>query len=308
MYPSKHRVGISTVAWGALAVVIISVGGFAAYYGSYAAVKSSQNSSTLTTSSSGVSYTACNFTVDSSCSLSPTSSSSTTDTTANQPLIIQNLSFNETSVGSGTYEYNTIIKNIGAATISGNLQLGFLSLTGQILANANCILTLPLESGQSIQCSGNVSVDVSNGQTLTLEVITQKGSTVDYSFKVEFPAYSARSLASATLYGGTENPAIGQPVSGAYFAFAISSQGDLNTTITGLTLTGSSILSTIANWETSSGVSYTASGNNAVAANQVTSFTFHPYGTAQTITTGQTFNYVIQFSNGQSVSGSLIAQ
>jgi hypothetical protein len=275
MYVSRRRLAISTLAWVALAVVIVAVGGFAFYFGSYTAVKSSQDSSTQTT-------------------------------TGNQPLVIQNLSFNETSAGSDTYEYNAIIKNTGSATMSGNLRLGFVSSSGQILANANCTLPLPLESGQSIQCSGDISVNVSNGQTLTLEVITENGSTVTSSFKVSVIEYSSTTLSSGTLYGGKENAAIGQPVSSAYFEFSISNQGGLNTTLTGLTLTGAGI-SAVTNWETSGGVSYTASSNK-LAGNQTTTFTFYPYGTAQSITTGQTFNYVIEFSNGQSVSGSLIAQ
>jgi len=46
-----------------------------------------------------------------------------------------------------------------------------------------------------------------------------------------------------------------------------------------------------------------------MAPGAVTSFTFYPWAAAaQSILTGQTFNYVINFANGQSVSGSLIAQ
>ena len=45
------------------------------------------------------------------------------------------------------------------------------------------------------------------------------------------------------------------------------------------------------------------------AGGQVTSYTFYPLrSTSGPITTGQVFNYVINFANGQSVSGSLIAQ
>ncbi|MGA2877126.1 MAG: hypothetical protein ABSE82_16545 [Nitrososphaerales archaeon] len=47
---------------------------------------------------------------------------------------------------------------------------------------------------------------------------------------------------------------------------------------------------------------------NGLTGGTVTSYTFYPFGTAQSITTGQVYNYVVSFSNGQSVSGSLIAQ
>jgi hypothetical protein len=46
-----------------------------------------------------------------------------------------------------------------------------------------------------------------------------------------------------------------------------------------------------------------------MARRLVTLFTYYPESASQQqITTGQTFNYIINFANGQSVSGSLIAQ
>jgi flagellin-like protein len=117
-------------------------------------------------------------------------------------------------------------------------------------------------------------------------------------------------LSSATLYGGNEPIAIGNPpASGAtYMTFALNNPGSAST-ITSITLTGAGITS-VTQWGTASGTGYLTSPNNALAAGQVSSYTFYPYGNAavQAITTGQTFNYVISFGNGQSVSGSVIAQ
>ena len=122
-------------------------------------------------------------------------------------------------------------------------------------------------------------------------------------------------LSSATLYGGVT----------AYTATAATSSLTMSlnnpgsaTTITGITLTGAGITS-VTGWDTASGASaapslqftaYTAGNPNAMSPGAVTSFTFYPWGAAasQSILTGQTFNYVITFANGQSVSGSLIAQ
>jgi len=114
-------------------------------------------------------------------------------------------------------------------------------------------------------------------------------------------------LSSATLYGGTEPAALGVPATGAtYMTFSLNNPGSAST-ITTITITGAGITAT-STWGTSTGTSYLLAGNNALAAGQVTAYTFYPYGTAQSITTGQTFNYVISFANGQSVSGSVIAQ
>ena len=54
---------------------------------------------------------------------------------------------------------------------------------------------------------------------------------------------------------------------------------------------------------------YTKGADNGLGADQLTSFTFYPWSnSAEVIETGQTYNYVIDFANGQSVSGSLIAE
>jgi flagellin-like protein len=115
-------------------------------------------------------------------------------------------------------------------------------------------------------------------------------------------------LSSATLYGGTENAAVGAvSASSSYVTFSLNNPGSASS-ITGITLTGAGI-SSVTSWETSAGSTYSDGVQNNMAGGQVTSYTFYPVNAAsQTITTGQVYNYVIAFANGQSVSGSLIAQ
>jgi flagellin-like protein len=114
-------------------------------------------------------------------------------------------------------------------------------------------------------------------------------------------------LSSATLYGGTEAAALGVPASASsYIVFSLNNPGSAST-ITGITLTGSGVTA-VTTWEDASGTSFMSNGDNNMAGGQVTSYTFYPFGTLQSLTTGQVFNYVISFANGQSVSGSLIAQ
>jgi flagellin-like protein len=127
-------------------------------------------------------------------------------------------------------------------------------------------------------------------------------------------------LSSATLYGGTEPATVGVAQANSYLVFALNNPGSTSS-ISGLTLTGSGITSvntwgftnataatfTIATSANPQGVGVGKWGNG-LTGGTVTSYTFYPFGTAQSITTGQVYNYVVSFSNGQSVSGSLIAQ
>jgi hypothetical protein len=51
-------------------------------------------------------------------------------------------------------------------------------------------------------------------------------------------------------------------------------------------------------------------GNNVLSSGRVASFTYYPesFGSPLLIAKGQIFNYAVSFSNGDSISGSLIAQ
>jgi flagellin-like protein len=119
-------------------------------------------------------------------------------------------------------------------------------------------------------------------------------------------------LSSATLFGGYANPGPGQTAS--YVTFSLNNPGSAST-ITGMTLTGSGITAvTTWNNQTGSGATSVFTGyhngiaNNALLGGQVNSYTWYLAGANQPITTGQVYNYVINLANGQSVSGSLIAQ
>jgi flagellin-like protein len=121
-------------------------------------------------------------------------------------------------------------------------------------------------------------------------------------------------LSSATLYGGVTADPVTQAT--ASLTISLNNPGSA-TVISSITLTGSGI-STLTGWDTGNLQSvapslqytpYTANSPNAMGPGTVTSFTFYPWAaSSQAVLTGQTFNYVITFANGQSVSGSLIAQ
>jgi len=135
-------------------------------------------------------------------------------------------------------------------------------------------------------------------------------------------------LSSATLYGGTA--ASSAAVGTSSLTFSLNNPGS-NSYITSITVTGAGLLTPITAWDNSSAIrgstntvnfgsaSMAANGcptptwnNNVLCPGQVSSFTLYLEQGASNpgvaITTGQTFNYVMNFQNGQSVSGALIAQ
>jgi len=132
-------------------------------------------------------------------------------------------------------------------------------------------------------------------------------------------------LSSATLYGGVSASAA--VVATSSLTMSLNNPGS-QSYITSVTVTGAGLVTPITAWDNTSAVrvagntvnfgaaSMAAGGcptpawnNNVLCPGQVTSFTVYPEQAASVaITTGQTFNYVINFQNGQSVSGSLIAQ
>ena len=91
------------------------------------------------------------------------------------------------------------------------------------------------------------------------------------------------------------------------------------TYVNSLTLAGTLLSSSIATWDNdtkpssvSNFIVFTSAhpSNTLVAAN-VTDLIFYPVemsGSPQSIVSGNVYNYVANFANGQSVSGSLIAQ
>ncbi len=130
---------------------------------------------------------------------------------------------------------------------------------------------------------------VFNVKTITLSEVTLKGGTVA----------TPSSPATATLTFSLNNPCPAE-----------------STFITSLNLTGSQI-SSIYNWDNNTRASSISNhvifdsahpGNNVIAPN-LDNFSYYPESnTQQQITAGLTFNYVISFHNGQSVSGSVTAQ
>jgi hypothetical protein len=121
-------------------------------------------------------------------------------------------------------------------------------------------------------------------------------------------------LSSATFYGGYASATGLQTAS--YLSFSLNNPSSA-TTISSITGSGITSVSAIDNTSAipcSGSCSSVFTGqlggtaNDFLAGGQVSSYTWYLGGQNQAVTTGQTFNYVINFANGQSVSGSLIAQ
>ena len=136
-----------------------------------------------------------------------------------------------------------------------------------------------------------------------------------YGFGVDINNVETVTLPSANLYGGFS--ATSSFSASSKLVFALSSPQCSPTYLSSVTLVGSNI-TTITSWDNNSNpssgnnmINFTLSqpGNNILAPAKITSFTFYPESTTQQqIISGQVYNYVVNIANGQSVSGSLIAQ
>ena len=128
-------------------------------------------------------------------------------------------------------------------------------------------------------------------------------------------------LTSGNLFAGnlqTNSSLI--PAGASYISFSLNNPGAA-TTITGFTLTGSSLTAAVTAYVCTTnstatsclGVapSTTGAGPVKLGPGQVTTgitLYFGDGSAADSTTSGQTYNYVISLQNGQSVSGSFIAQ
>jgi FlaG/FlaF family flagellin (archaellin) len=118
-------------------------------------------------------------------------------------------------------------------------------------------------------------------------------------------------LSSAALFGGLTSDNL-TTVGTAYFQFFLKNPGH-SSNLTSITLSGGALTAPIYSWSTTPNGqphnSLTVGGNNLLSAGSTTQYTLFPIQNPPVgITIGQTYEYVISLSNGQSISGSLIAQ
>lgn len=125
---------------------------------------------------------------------------------------------------------------------------------------------------------------------------------------------STVTLPSATLHSG--NVANASTEATASLSFSLDNPGS-KTQIVSLVLSGNGV--NVTSWDNSTQPSTTSNrivfvsshqGDDILSSGAVTSFTYYPEdnGSSDEITHAQTYNYVINFQNGQSVSGALMAQ
>ncbi len=119
-------------------------------------------------------------------------------------------------------------------------------------------------------------------------------------------------LENASLYSGAEVATLGNPSqTSSYISFNLNNPG-ASSKISSFVLTGSAITA-VGTWEIVNGsfagfVQGIPSQFNLVYAGTVTPFTYYPFGVAQSVISGQLYSYTIDFTNGQSITGTLIAQ
>ena len=133
-----------------------------------------------------------------------------------------------------------------------------------------------------------------------------------------FTPFSVKTVtvSSTTLYIGVTASAT--TIATSNFTFSLNNPG-ADTTIISISIVAQNASTpAITVWDATpvAGLShvdfqenYTKGATNAFVGNQVSSFTLYPWtNSSERIMVGQIYNYVIAFSNGQDVSGSLIPQ
>jgi flagellin-like protein len=146
--------------------------------------------------------------------------------------------------------------------------------------------------------------------TLVLALVVGAYTFGLFGSNVKTITLTSGNLAAGVTGNSTKSPS-------AYLTMSLNNPG-ADTYISSLTLTSSSLSSSIITWAPVAGTtgctagSFTADSTsfNDVGAGKVSPLTFYPCPASDQvpITSGQTFNYVINFANGQSVSGSLLAE
>lgn len=169
------------------------------------------------------------------------------------------------------------------STSSLRLLLVLISIAAILAAGGLSILI----GSNTNNCGGGFGIYGCNVQTITLSsVILNNGTTASYS-----------SVATSSLVFALNNP-------------------HAETTISSLTLTGYGF-SQITSWSTTTNGKnlinfqspYSKDSGNAVNSSSISTFTLFPFANqTENIVRAQVYNYVIGFSNGQMISGSLIAQ
>ena len=205
----------------------------------------------------------------------------------------------------------TLIIVMGIATLSSYIVIenGNRQTSSQYQLQTVTVTTTVTATPTNLDSVTQTTTRVVTDSTTTTLVVTEKSTTTQVTTVSD--SFAPVELISATLYGGvTASPSVAATSS---LTFSLESPNSVDV-VSGLYLSGSGI-SAITGWDGASSQSsspnlyLTQSGSYAFPPGQVASFTFYPWSNpSQSILTGQTFNYIIYFSDGEVVSGSLIAQ
>jgi hypothetical protein len=132
-----------------------------------------------------------------------------------------------------------------------------------------------------------------------------------FSFGFLGPSADKVTLTTGRLIGGvtTDNATVSSTAS---LLFELNDPGR-TTNITAVQLNGNSLGQAIVEWSVTSnpqsGNSFFVSGHNSLQGGKVSIFTLYPVESPSvSITSGGTYGYVIDFANGQSISGYFVAQ
>jgi hypothetical protein len=134
-----------------------------------------------------------------------------------------------------------------------------------------------------------------------------------YTYGIFGSNYAAISftLTSAALFGGLTTDNVSGTAT-SYFQVFLRNPGPASI-VTSIIMTGATLNGQISSWSLTPNAqpdnSFLAGGHNSLLGGNVIQLTLYPvHSPIVVIATGELYEYVISFSTGQSISGSIIAQ
>lgn len=284
MIGRRNRNGVATAIVVLLIALVAGASGLGGYYFSASAsAKPNQSNPNVVTVTSSVTVTS---TLLSTVTVTQ-GQTSANDAALNMTYSSSCISVDNSCSGSG---YVIVFKNTGSSVVAGGtLQIYFGNGTS-IYGQTSCAFTSTILPQYTFSCKGSTPSKVPAHSNVLLSITYPNGKSYSYTYV----ALTGIVLTSATLYASGN------------FQFALDNPGSQTNILSVKMVAGSgqSLTLTDANFFTINGVS----GVTTIAGAQTNTVVLNLSGTTLKLVSGQTYAYIITFTNGQSITGSMIAQ
>ena len=281
---SRNTSGVASAIVVLLIVLVAGAAGIGGYY--YSATSSAKLNQSNTIETTVTSSIVVTSTVVSTVTVTQ-NQTSTNNAVLNMNYSSSCISLDNSCSGSG---YAIVFKNTGSSMVSsGTVQIYF-GNGSSIYGKASCTFNSTILPQYTFTCTGSTPSKVPAYSNLTLSIVYPNSKSYSYTYT----APTQITLTSATLYA-----------SGS-FQFALKNPGP-QTDILSVKMvggSGQSVTVTYASAFTINGIS----GVTTIAGRQTSSVILNLSGMILKFSPGQIYSYTISLTNGQSISGSIMAQ